>query len=82
VKCTANTIPRILPRPSLLPCHVGQDDSGTDAVDAGSSLSRRQRRIKGSDNEVRARRTQQGDHKLDVVAGLQSDNVTGSQTTT
>ena len=23
-----------------------------------------------------------GDHKLDVVAGLQSDNVTGSQTTT
>jgi hypothetical protein len=61
---------------------VGQDDSGSDPVDAGSSLSRRKRRIKWSDNEVRARRTQQRDHKLDAVAGLHSDDVTGSQTMT
>ena len=61
---------------------VGQDDSGSGPVYAGSSLSRRKRRIERSDNEVRARRTQQGDHKLDAVAGLHRDDVTGSQTMT
>jgi hypothetical protein len=78
--CSELHLFRAVPSPTALPLHVSQDDSGTDAVDAGSSFSRRQRQINRGDK--RDSRAGKGDHKLDAVTGLKSDDVAGSQTMT